>query len=339
MTIRQPAFATAVVLGLVLRASFAHAQGATDKDADAERLFNEAKTLMEAKKFAEACPKLESAYRKDQQQGTLLNLAYCHKEMGASWLSWVEFREAESKATDKQRKDFAREKMKELEKGLARVVVDPQSKYDLTEVDLEDKRIYDAEKYTPFYAEPAPQQGASAQRKVIFHAKGKKAAILLISVGSPKDKVIHVQVPEMAEEDPVVATPIAEGGSGAPQPSPSQGDNTSSWSGQKTLAVVMGAVGLGGVVIGSVFGVKTMTGSCADGTVANGGSVCTPDERSSASGEAAISTVAFAAGGALLTGAVVVWILAPSGSKTASAPPASLSATVGPSWAGLRGTF
>lgn len=330
MTIRKNAFAA--VLTLILAAPPAFAQG-TDKDADAERLFNEAKKLMEEKKFAEACPKLESAYRKDQQGGTLLNLAYCHQEMGSKWLAWVEFREAESKSTDKQRKDFAHDKMKELEKGLARLVVDPQTKYELTEVYLEDRRIYDAEKGIPFYAEP------NNQRKAVFHAKGKKPAVLLISVGSPKDKMQHVQVPEMADEDPIPAAPVAESSSPAPAPLPPPAEPTSSWSGQKTLAVVLGALGLGGVAVGSVFGIKTVSGPCADGPEADGHEPCSKEQRSQASTDAALSTAAFIAGGALLTGAVVVWILAPSGGKTGALAPASITAKVGPTWAGVGGTF
>jgi hypothetical protein len=330
VTIRQRALRSAAVLTLVLAAPFAHAQG-SDKDADAERLFNEAKKLMEEKKFAEACPKLESAYRKDQQQGTLLNLAYCHSEMGSKWLAWVEFREAESKATEKQRKDFAHEKMKELEKGLSRLIIDPQTRYELTEVYLEDRRIWDAEKGIPFYAEP------NNNRKVIFHAKGKKPAILLISVGTPKEKMQHIVVPEMADEEPIVVAPPE---APAPSPPPPPRELTSEGAGQKTLAVVLGAGGLVGVGVGTFFGLKTMLGSCADGArKPDGSGECLAADRNDASTQAAISTIGFIAGGALLAGAVVVWILAPSGGKTGALVKPSITASVGPSWAGFQGHF
>lgn len=331
MTIRQSALRTAAVLTLVFAAPLAYAQG-SEKDADAERLFNEAKKLMEEKKFAEACPKLESAYRKDQQQGTLLNLAYCHSEMGSKWLAWVEFREAESKTNDKSRKEFAHEKMAALEKGLTRLVVDPQTKYEVTEVFLEDRRIYDAEKNTPFFAEP------NNQRKVVFHAKGKKAATVLITVGSPKEKMQHIQVPEMADEDPVAIVPPTETPNTSPSSSPPPaGESGSSWNGQKTLAVGLGAAGVVGVAIGAIFGVKTMTGACTDGP---GGEPCSAQDRSDASSSGSISTIAFIAGGALLAGGVVVWVLAPSGpAKSGGLVKPSVGASFGPTWAGLRGTF
>jgi tetratricopeptide (TPR) repeat protein len=88
-----------------------------DKDADAERLFREGQKLMEERRYGEACPKFDLAYRKDQQLGTLLNLAYCHKELGTTWLAWVEFKEAELKAIElkrTERRDFARQRMAEL---------------------------------------------------------------------------------------------------------------------------------------------------------------------------------------------------------------------------------
>lgn len=333
MTLRHSVLRSAAAAVLILAAPFARAQTPIDRDADAERLFNEAKTLMEARKFAEACPKLESAYRKDQQQGTLLNLAYCHKEMGASWLAWVEFREADSKSTDKQRKEFAHEKMKELEKGLSRVMIDPQSRYDVTEVMLEDKRIYDAEKGTTFYAEPG-------QRKVIFHAKGKKPAILLISVGAPKDRVLHIQVPEMAEEERVPVGPVeSPAPAPAPAPSPPPAAEASSWSGQKTLAVIVGVAGATGLVVGGIFGMKTILGACNDGKALEGGQPCSAEARNDASNEAAVSTIGFVAGGVLLGGAVALWLTAPNKKTSGGLLPRSITAHVGPTWAGLRGTF
>lgn len=319
---------------MVLAAPLAHAQ--SEKDADAERLFTEAKKLMEEKKFAEACPKLESAYRKDQQGGTLLNLAYCHQEMGSKWLAWTEYREAESKGGDSKRKDFAHEKMKELEKGLTRIVIDdPTKKYELTEFTLEEKRIYDAEKGLPFYAEP------NNQRKAIFHAKGKKPAILLISVGSPKDKMQHIQVPDMVDEDPIPPTPPPETPTIAPPP-PAAGDKGSSWSTQKTIAVAVGVVGVVGVAVGGIFGLKTMGSGCNDDGVGNN---CTRADRDSASSDGSLSTIGLIAGGALLAGAAVLYFTAPSqpnanaNAKTGALFSPTITAKVGPTWAGVGGTF
>lgn len=311
-----------------------------DRDADAERLFKEGQKLMEERRFAEACPKLEQAYKKDHQLGTLLNLAYCHKEQGSVWIAWVEFREAESKAVELKRtdrRDFAREKMRELERNLARVVVDPKPGVDLVQVDVEDRRVYEAEKGVPFAVEP------DGKRKFVFHARGKKPAVLLVSAGSARDpKVQHVTIPELVNDDigagPRVDTqPFLEEGS-APRPAAPTAEKTSSWSGQKTLAVVAGVLGLGGVAVGSVFGMRTLGGRCNDGPPPAGSDptdprFCAASDLDVAKKEALFSTIGFVAGGALLAGAVVLWITAPSPTGK------SARATVGPTWAGLEGTF
>ncbi|MBX3230126.1 MAG: hypothetical protein KIT84_25165 [Labilithrix sp.] len=322
-----------VLVSLAVLAWSAGAQAQPlDRDADADRLFKEGQKLMEERRFAEACPKLESAYKKDQQLGTLLNLAYCHKEMGSTWLSWVEFREAESKAVELKRtdrRDFAREKMRELEKSLSKVVVDPKAGVELAQVDVEDRRVYEAEKGVPFAVEP------NGQRKFVFHARGKKPGVLLVNVPPlAKDgKVQHVTIPELVNDDLGSSASVTTDTPPPPQGGePARGEK-SSWSGQKTLAVVAGVLGLGGVAVGSVFGVKTVTGPCSDGPRSEGGGFCGDEDLARTNREAMISNIGFIAGGVLVAGAVVLWITAPSSSGR------SAQVTVGPSWAGLGGTF
>lgn len=311
-----------------------------DKETDADRLFKEAQTLMEQRRFAEACPKLELAYKKDQQLGTLINLAYCHKEAGVPWISWVEFREAEAKAVEQRRddrRDFARAKMKEIEKNLSKLVIDLRPGVELVEVDVEDRRVYDAEKGVPFAAEPGP-------RKMTFHAKGKKPAVLLVPVNPVKEsqsKVQHIAIPELTDEAPIGALP-PDNNTGPTRPTdpttPATPEKKSSWSGQKTLAVVAGVVGLGGIAVGSVFGMKTFNSPCNRAELKPGDPApagrpsCSEDQRDQASTDGAFSTIGFVAGGVLLGGAVVLWITAPSRGPSAQV-------TVGPRWAGLSGTF
>jgi serine/threonine-protein kinase len=149
----------------------------------------------------------------------------------------------------------------------------------------------------------------------------------------------HIVVPEMVDEEPIVVAP-PETPAPPPPPPPPRPEPKSTWSGQKTLAVVLGAGGLVGVGVGTFFGLKTMLGSCADGArKADGSGECLAGDRNDASTQAAISTIGFIAGGALLAGAVVVWILAPSGSKSGALVRPSITASVGPSWAGLQGRF
>ncbi|HEY3351821.1 MAG TPA: hypothetical protein VGQ83_01110 [Polyangia bacterium] len=74
----------------------------------AEALFREGKRLMQAGRFAEACPKLAESLRLDPGAGgTLLNLAACDEGAGRLTLAWREFTEARTVAQRDGRSDRA----------------------------------------------------------------------------------------------------------------------------------------------------------------------------------------------------------------------------------------
>ena len=309
-----------------------------DKDADAERLFREGQQLMGERRYGEACPKFEAAYRKDQQLGTLLNLAYCHKEQGAIWLAWVEFKEAEVKAIElkrSDRRDFARQRMLELEKQLGKAVIEPQSRVELTEVLVEDRRVPDAEKGQTFAIE-------MGQRKLTFRAKGKKQAVQLVTI--TKGPAQKIAVPEM-EEQPKEAPPVAESGDeDEPRPvsTPVTAEKSSDGASQRVAGLVLAGVGVVGIGVGSVTGLMTFSSPCS------GGKPCEPDEEERADVTSMTSNIAFAAGGTFLVGGLLLYFLAPKAAKTSTAtvPPSHarsrairLIPEIGAGWAGLRGAF
>ena len=330
-----------VALAVVLvgrAASTAHAQTRED---DAERLFREGQKLMEERKYGEACPKFEAAYKKDGALGTLINLAFCHKEQGANWYAWLEFREAEVKAAGlKDRRDFAHARLTELEKGLPKVVIDNPQKVALTEVLVEDRKVWEAEGGLPFAAE-------GGKRKFTFRAKGKKAAttIIMVSRGTSPQ---HVAIPEMADltpDDlpPPPVAPIDPPKRDAATPPPS----TSSGFPQRTLGWV--AIGVGGAAaaFGIVAGTRVLFGPCR-----NHGCQAASRSRELAGYEtvATIAPIADVVGGVLIAGGIVLLLTAPaSGSAGSSSAQPSvegprathvvLAPSVGPTWAGLSGTF
>src|SRR5690349_4107802 len=53
-----------------------------EQRAEADRLFREAKKLIEDKRFGEACPMLVESQRLDPAGGTALTLALCHQAEG-----------------------------------------------------------------------------------------------------------------------------------------------------------------------------------------------------------------------------------------------------------------
>ena len=71
---------SAGILCCALSATPAAAQ--SSDSAAARALFTEGRTLMEAERFDEACPKLEESLRLDQGIGTQFNLAHCWEKQG-----------------------------------------------------------------------------------------------------------------------------------------------------------------------------------------------------------------------------------------------------------------
>jgi len=82
--------ALALALGLAVSAA-AQAQ-------DAGQLLAEGKKLMGARKYAEACPKLEESQKLGPSPATLYELATCHEKQGKIATAWLEFIDAEAEA-------------------------------------------------------------------------------------------------------------------------------------------------------------------------------------------------------------------------------------------------
>jgi hypothetical protein len=332
----RPRTFTTVALSLALLLTTASV-AAQEREQDAERLFREGQKLLEERRFGEACPKFEAAYAKDHSLGTLINLAFCHKEQGATWYAWLEFREAEVKATElnrADRRDFAHQRLAELEKQLPKLIVDNPKSLPLTDVLVEDRKVWEAERGAVFAAEVG-------ERRFTFKARGKKPTATLITVAKG-DKVQHVVVPDM--EDGAEAAPAKER---PPEPAkPETASGTNSGSMQRTLGWV--ALGVGGVaaLIGAIEGVSTFSSPC------HSGKACTSDERDAANGTATIADVSFVV--ALLAGGGGVYLLLTAPPASQNAAPAATSARValpsrassvsvtphlGLGWASLTGTF
>jgi hypothetical protein len=314
-----------LAVAVALAGSWPIAALGQDKDQDAERLFREGQRQMEERRYGEACPKFEAAYQKDQQLGTLLNLAYCHKEQGAIWQAWLEFREAEVKAVElkrPERRDFARARMAELEKSLARVVVDPPARGELSDVLVEDRRVPEAERGAPFAAEPG-------QRKLTFRAKGKKPATQLVVIAKA-ERVQHVAVPELEDlpKESVAAPPARKPAAEAAREDAAP--QKTELPKQRLVALAVGGAGTVAAGIGSVFGILTFASGCS--ALSDG--ACSAPERSDASETGAVATVAFASAGVLLGAAAALWFTAP---RAAPATAGGVQLRLGGS--GLQGLF
>jgi hypothetical protein len=116
----------------------------------------------------------------------------------------------------------------------------------------------------------------------------------------------------------VLGTAVAAAPSRAPSPATTTDTSASSWSAQKTFALLSGIVGLAGVGVGTGFGLSASSQwSQAQRDCGNG---CLPSslaqaERTDAQSAATLSTISFSVGAAGLLGASILWLIAPSHSE------------------------
>lgn len=227
--------------------AIAHADGPTSADtARADQLFQEARTLIDAKRVAEACPKLQESQRLDPRLGTLLHLAACHQVQGRSVAAWIEFNEAAAQAARQkqpEREALARARAAELERSLPRVVIELPKGTAPSDVRVR----LDGEVLTPGVV-GAPLPLDAGRHLVEVSAPGKRAWAKPFDVGA--DRVTStVTVPPLESDAGPQPPPAAPAAPPAPTPPADDGSlRTVGW-----IVTGAGVVGLG---VGTFFGLR-----------------------------------------------------------------------------------
>jgi hypothetical protein len=303
--------AVAVTFAVALSSVAARAQSASDQ-ATAEALFKQARDLMTAGQYHEACPKLAESQRLDPSAGTMLNLATCYEKNGQLASAWVTFKGAATaaqNANEVDRAKLARAKAAELEPKLATlsIVVPPTADEAGLVVKRDGETVGRAGWGAPIPVDPGVHS-------VEANAPGRRTWQAQAVVEGPAAKV-SVEVPPLVEDKtPPVPAPPAPGT--PPPAAPPAAPPSSPGSTQRVLGVITGLVGLGGIAVGSVFGLMAKSDQSSVGPHCNG-TVCDPTgvgDLSDAHNAATVSTIGFIAGGAVLAGGVVLYLVAPRGS-------------------------
>jgi serine/threonine-protein kinase len=101
-------------------------QAKASDPAAAQVLFDEAKRLMSAGRYDEACPKLQESQKLDAGMGTQFHLADCWQHVGRTASAWALFREVESEAHalgNQGRERVARDRATALRPFLSKLVI------------------------------------------------------------------------------------------------------------------------------------------------------------------------------------------------------------------------
>jgi hypothetical protein len=302
--------AAILAMGLLMAiGGSAAAQSAADK-ATAEQLFKEARTLIGAKKFDEACPKLEASLRLDAALGTRLNLASCYEEVGKLASAWGMYHEAADLAANEnqpKRVKFAQDHAKALEARLPRLVITAAAPVPGLVV-TRDGTVIDAAVFgSPIYVDP----GA---RKIVAEAAGYRP--FSIDVTALEGKETKVEVPALVEEPrPIQPEAPVQPGAGAVGAVriEASGDPGKT---RRMTGLIVGGAGLAAAAVGLGFGVSARSkwNEANDGPCDPDTNVCTPagqELADSARSRATISTVMVGVGAAMVVTGAVLYLTAP----------------------------
>jgi hypothetical protein len=304
-------------LGALFFSRLALAQG-SDR-AVAEELFRQGQSLMQAQRFAEACPKLAESQRLDPGTGTLLNLGVCHEREGKLASAWAEYNDVLTLAQRDGREDrvaYAKERIAAVEPRLSRLKIElsPGSDVSTLEVKLDGNVVGRPTLGVAIPVDPGTHRVAAS-------ASGKRAWETSIDIPTGPVEIV-VALPALTDAPAEPLAPATPGASSRPGSDRSPASNT-----QRILAYGLGGLGLVGVGIGTVFGLKAISKndeSNERGCVGNECSASAGALREDAQSAGTLSTVAFAVGGAALAGGVVLFLTAPNSKAEDSRPVARI---------------
>jgi hypothetical protein len=302
----------AAVAAVGLSAGTARAQAADP--AAAQALFDEAMALMKADRFAEACPKLEASLKLDPAMGTEFNLAGCLERQGQiarAWGHFVAVADGAKAAKQVEREKSARQRAQALEPRLPRLtVVVPPAVARLPGLAVtKDGLPVDPAQFG--LATPV-DPGAHT---VSARASGKRAWSQ--DVQAAERARAELTIPPL-EDEAAPPPPVTPGEKPATPPSPPIAPGLGV---QRGVAIGLGALGVVGLVMGTVLGVsaKSQWSQALTQCRLSDPTWCYPAAFGPGDGAvtaATGSTVSFALGGAALAAGVITFFTAKPSKQT-----------------------
>ena len=308
----RPVASAALLLAATAFTSAPPAYADPADKAAAESLFVEGKSLLDAGKAKEACPKLEESMRLEQATGTLINLARCHEAIGKIATAWAEYKEVAVRSEregNAARARGATELAAKLEGRVPHMSVAVTKPVAGMSVERDGRAVGEGS-YGAFVAvDPG-------EHVVVAKAPGHREWSERVNVTGDAARVT-VTVPALEE-----AAAPAPGGEGNTSGATSGGTAPSSRSSSnRTLGFALGGAGVAGVAIGTVFGILTLAKASDvkdDPALCKGG--CTPAGREAADTATVfgvVSTIGFGLGVAGL-GAGAVLLLTSGGESSST---------------------
>jgi hypothetical protein len=276
-------------MALTIVAGPAGAQPSARNPAAAQALYDEARQLAEAGRYADACPKFKESYQLDAGGGTLLNLADCYEKQGQTALAWTTFKDALVAARHDGRNDrveFANQHIGSLENRLARLTVSVPAVARVAglSVALDGSPLGEAAWGVAMPVDPG-------KHIVRAEAPGKRPFETSIDVPSASAIRQTVEVPTLADA-PADKSTVATVPAVAPIETGNEGGSS-----RATAGWIVGGAGLASVGLATYFGVRAFSRWSDRNALCAGG--CTEAAKSAgtdANEAATISDVGFGVG-------------------------------------------
>jgi hypothetical protein len=299
----------------------ARAEPTAQDSAAAQSLYDEARKLTGSGQWAQACPKLEESQRLDPTPVTEFYLADCYEHVGRTASAWTTFLDLAStehrtggpKAADRER--VAKNRAAALEARLTKVVIDVPA--DARTAGLVVKRDGEVVGEGQWGAPVALDPG---KHSVEASAPGKKAWSTQEQIeGNGRVATLRVPVLEDVPAAPAAAAPAAPAQGPAEAPTAPEASHSSPL---RIVGITAAGVGAAGLVVGAILGLQAISknsdsnnghcGASAGFTDPNACDLQGQGLRKDAVQAGNLSTVGFAAGGALFAAGAIMWLVAPS---------------------------
>jgi len=317
----------ACLLSTLAASRNARAQVSAEEKATAEAVFEEGIRLIKKGNFAEACPKFEMSQRVEPAVGTMLYLAECYENTNRTASSWAMFREAASLAETSnqvERMKTAQARAKRLEPRLAWLTIDVPKESAVPGLQIRRNGVLVSAELAGTASPVDPGEvsvEASAPGRLPYSTTVKVPAKGRVSVpipplqaapeAAPVVEPTVVAAPPSAPPPPANSPPPTPPASTLPAPAPVEHRSPVPW--------IVGGVGVVGLGIGTVFGLKAISNAdnarelCPNGQCNDQAGQKAADD---AHTQATISNVSFIVGAAAVATGVVLYFTLPTKQST-----------------------
>jgi len=286
-----------------------------DQAAAAQALFDQGRALLEQGLAAEACPKFAESQRLDPGIGTMLWLADCYDGAGQTASAWATFKEAAAAAALRKdpRVKVALDRAAQIEPKLSllKILLPPEATVQGIQVWRDGILVESAQLGLPVPLDP----GIHTIKVGAPNRKPWSTSVDLV------DGTLAITIPLLEQREhaaeamtppPNAPTPIPAAEEHETLPSTPHGMGT-----QRIAGLTAGAVGVVGLVVGSIFGItakSTYDQSNGNGHCVNNMCDATgKKDRSDANSLATVSTVVMVVGAVGVACGGILYLTAPQG--------------------------